>query len=125
MRVLLRLHLFGVNANQIVGKPGQILRVEPVGAELLEHGVVPGLAVQTVDFEFSDGDGLGQCDQLWHALAKRSQRAGATVEQESVGFGGARLAGRWSACRNELLRVQCIQQLAYALATALGKRILW
>ena len=81
------IHLVGVDADQVVRELRQVLRVKAIGAELLKQGVVPCFAVQAVDLELRDGDGLGQSNQLWPALAIRRQCVGTAVELKSVGFG--------------------------------------
>ena len=80
-----------------------------------------GFAVLPVDFEFGDGDRLGQLDQPGHALAKCGECTGAAVEKKRVGFGRGSLLRSRIGAWIEFLRAEDREQFAYALAPAFGK----
>ena len=118
------LHFSGVDADQVIGKRRQVLRVEPVRAELLEQGVVLGFTVLPVDFQLSDGEGAGKLDEFGHALAECGQRFAAAIEEEAVRYCAAGFLCRRGGGGKELLRAEHVQQAADALPAAFGKHVL-
>ena len=77
-----RLHV--ADADQVIRKHSQVLRVEPVLAERLEEGVVLRFLVFAFDLKLGYRDGLGAFDRLGQALAEGFEGTGAVLENEGV-----------------------------------------
>src|SRR5208282_2325977 len=77
-------NVVGSDADQVIGKPGQLVRIEAAGGKALEEKVVLGAIVSAFDLELGDRHRLGELRHCRQPLAISFERLGAACEDEIV-----------------------------------------